>query len=130
MAALRDVLIHQYEGIELDRVLDSSGTGLASDQTKLSAAAFPPLEQLEREIAGKQITLMHLERLASQSRVVYTHERPNTTARQLFILMFLKCQEKGIHDGPGDHVGTGSLPRSLTNYQLGEEIFVFSPFRL
>jgi len=52
MAALRDVLIHQYEGIELDRVWTVVERDLPLIKQAI-AAALPPLEQLERELAGE-----------------------------------------------------------------------------
>jgi uncharacterized protein with HEPN domain len=52
MAALRDVLIHQYEGIELDRIWGGVERDLPLIKQAI-AAVLPPLEQLERELAGE-----------------------------------------------------------------------------
>ena len=52
MAGLRDVLIHQYEGIDLEKVwaiVEKDLPGLRQSITAL----LPPLEQLERELAGE-----------------------------------------------------------------------------
>ncbi|HMD31782.1 MAG TPA: DUF86 domain-containing protein [Candidatus Acidoferrales bacterium] len=52
LAGLRDVLIHAYEGVDLERVwavVDSQLPGLR----KTIAALLPPLDQLERELAGE-----------------------------------------------------------------------------
>lgn len=53
IAGLRDVLIHQYEGIDLEKVwaiVEKDLTGLKQS----IAALLPPLEQLERELAGEE----------------------------------------------------------------------------
>lgn len=53
LAGLRDVLIHQYEGVDLVRVW----TIVEKDLPPLKRAItelLPPLEQLEREIAGEE----------------------------------------------------------------------------
>lgn len=50
MAGLRDVLIHQYEGVDLARVWEV----VERDLTPIEAAIesiLPPMDQLEREIA-------------------------------------------------------------------------------
>ena len=52
MAALRDVLIHQYEGIELERVWAVVEGDLPLIKQAI-AAVLPPLEQLERELADE-----------------------------------------------------------------------------
>jgi uncharacterized protein with HEPN domain len=55
LAGLRDVLIHQYESVELDRVwaiVEGELPGLR----EAIAALLPPLEQLERELAGEDET--------------------------------------------------------------------------
>lgn len=53
LTGLRDVLIHQYEGIDLERVwaiVENDLPGL-----KLAIAEqLPPLDQLERELAGEE----------------------------------------------------------------------------
>ena len=53
LAAFRDVLIHQYEGVSLPevwRVVETELPGLK----KAIAAILPPLDQLEKEIAGEE----------------------------------------------------------------------------
>lgn len=53
LAGLRDVLIHQYEGVDLGRVW----TIVEKDLPPLKQAItelLPPLDQLEREIAGEE----------------------------------------------------------------------------
>jgi uncharacterized protein with HEPN domain len=53
LAGLRDVLIHQYEGVSLDEVwtiVERDIPSLRNTITKI----LPPLEQLEREIAGQE----------------------------------------------------------------------------
>ena len=52
MAALRDVLIHQYEGIELERVWAVVEGDLPMIKQAI-AAVLPSLEQLERELADE-----------------------------------------------------------------------------
>ena len=52
LAGLRDVLIHQYEGIDLERVW----VMVENDLPRLKRAIadlLPPLDQLERELAGE-----------------------------------------------------------------------------
>ena len=52
LAGLRDVLIHPYEGVDLERVwavVEGDLPGLKG----AIAALLPPLEQLERELAGE-----------------------------------------------------------------------------
>lgn len=52
LAGLRDVLIHQYEGVDLERVWEIVSQELPP--LKEARVAFlPPLEQLEREISGE-----------------------------------------------------------------------------
>lgn len=51
LAGLRDVLIHQYEGVDLEGVwaiVENELPGLKQAITAL----LPPLDQLERELAG------------------------------------------------------------------------------
>ena len=53
LAGLRDVLIHQYEGVDLERVwaiVEQELPGLK----QAIAALLPPLDQLERELAGEE----------------------------------------------------------------------------
>jgi uncharacterized protein with HEPN domain len=55
LAGLRDVLIHQYESVELERVwaiVEGELPGLR----EAIAALLPPLDQLERELAGEDET--------------------------------------------------------------------------
>ncbi|MGQ9592252.1 MAG: HepT-like ribonuclease domain-containing protein [Planctomycetota bacterium] len=52
LAGLRDVLIHHYEGVDLERVwaiVEKDLPGLK----RAIAALLPPLDQLERELAGE-----------------------------------------------------------------------------
>ncbi len=53
MAALRDVLIHQYHGVEMERVWAVVERDLPQI-VRAIRAVLPPLEQLEREIAGDE----------------------------------------------------------------------------
>ncbi|MGO9122207.1 MAG: DUF86 domain-containing protein [Desulfomonilaceae bacterium] len=51
MSGLRDVLIHQYEGVNLEevwRIIEKELPGLK----RTISALLPPLDELEREIAG------------------------------------------------------------------------------
>jgi len=50
MAGFRDVLIHDYEGVDLERVWRIAQEDLPAVKTAI-ARILPPLEQLEREIA-------------------------------------------------------------------------------
>ncbi|HOM18458.1 MAG TPA: DUF86 domain-containing protein [Thermoguttaceae bacterium] len=50
MAGLRDVLIHQYEGVDLERVWKIVEAELPGLRQAI-AALLPPLEQLEQELA-------------------------------------------------------------------------------
>ncbi len=52
IAGLRDVLIHQYEGVDLERVWAIVEKDLPGLKQSI-AGLLPPLEQLEREIAGE-----------------------------------------------------------------------------
>lgn len=52
LAGLRDVLIHQYEGVDLERVW-AIVVGDLPDLKRSIAALLPPLEELERELAGE-----------------------------------------------------------------------------
>ena len=51
LAGLRDVLIHQYEGVDLERVWAIVQNQLPKLKEAI-ASLLPPLEQLERELAG------------------------------------------------------------------------------
>lgn len=53
IAGLRDVLIHQYEGIDLEKVWAIVEKDLSGLKQSI-AALLPPLEQLERELAGEE----------------------------------------------------------------------------
>jgi uncharacterized protein with HEPN domain len=53
IAGLRDVLIHQYEGVDMEKVwtiVEKDLPGLEKSIIEL----LPPLEQLERELAGEE----------------------------------------------------------------------------
>lgn len=52
LAALRDVLIHQYEGVNPHEVWSVVDTHLPELQTAISAL-LPPLDLLERELANE-----------------------------------------------------------------------------
>jgi uncharacterized protein with HEPN domain len=52
MTALRDVLIHQYEGVELGKVWAVVERNLPQLKQAIKEI-LPPLEQLERELAGE-----------------------------------------------------------------------------
>jgi uncharacterized protein with HEPN domain len=52
MAGLRDVLIHDYEGLNLARVWSVVERDLGPVEEAISRV-LPPLDQLEREIAGE-----------------------------------------------------------------------------
>ena len=52
LAGLRDVLIHQYEGVDLGRVWTIVEQDLPGLRASISAL-LPPLDQLERELAGE-----------------------------------------------------------------------------
>ena len=52
LAGLRDVLIHQYEGVDLEKVWTIVEHDLPGLKEAVSAH-LPPLEQLERELAGE-----------------------------------------------------------------------------
>lgn len=51
MAGFRDVLIHGYEGVDLGRVWITATRDLPAVRDAI-AAILPPLDQLERELAG------------------------------------------------------------------------------
>jgi uncharacterized protein with HEPN domain len=50
LAGLRDVLIHQYEGVDLEQVWAIVEKELPALRAAI-AAMLPPLEELERELA-------------------------------------------------------------------------------
>lgn len=52
LAGLRDVLIHQYEGVDPERVWAIAERELPNLREAV-AALLPPLEELERELAGE-----------------------------------------------------------------------------
>lgn len=52
LARLRDVLIHQYEGVDLARVWAVVEQDLPSLRRAISTL-LPPLDELERELAGE-----------------------------------------------------------------------------
>ena len=52
LAGLRDVLIHQYEGVDLERVWGFVERDLPGLKRAM-AGLLPPLDQLERELAGE-----------------------------------------------------------------------------
>jgi uncharacterized protein with HEPN domain len=56
LAGLRDVLIHQYESVDLERVW-AMVEGELPGLREAIAALLPPLDQLERELAGEDETL-------------------------------------------------------------------------
>ena len=54
MAAFRDVLIHQYEGVDLRQVWQV----VENEASRIRVAVgklLPPLEELERELAGEAV---------------------------------------------------------------------------
>jgi uncharacterized protein with HEPN domain len=53
LAGLRDVLIHQYEGVEPERVW-AIVEGELPNLREAITALLPPLDQLERELAGEE----------------------------------------------------------------------------
>lgn len=53
LAGLRDVLIHQYEGIDHERIWAIVEADLPGLRGAI-AALLPPLDQLERELAGEE----------------------------------------------------------------------------
>jgi uncharacterized protein with HEPN domain len=53
LAGLRDVLIHQYEGVDFEKVWAIVEHGLPGLKDAISAP-LPPLDALEREIAGEE----------------------------------------------------------------------------
>lgn len=53
LAGLRDVLIHQYEGVDLERVWAIVEKDLPPLKRAI-AELLPPLDQLEREVAGDE----------------------------------------------------------------------------
>lgn len=53
MAGLRDVLNHQREGIDLEKVWAIVEKDLPGLRQSI-AVMLPPLEQLERELAGEE----------------------------------------------------------------------------
>jgi uncharacterized protein with HEPN domain len=52
LAAFRDVLVHQYEGVDLAQVWQVIETELPKVKAGI-AGILPPFDQLEREIAGE-----------------------------------------------------------------------------
>ncbi len=53
LAGFRDVLIHQYDGVDLQRVWIIATRDLPAVKRGV-AAILPPLDQIEREIAGEK----------------------------------------------------------------------------
>jgi uncharacterized protein with HEPN domain len=51
---LRDVLIHQYEGVNVEEVWRIVEKELPALQQAI-AEVLPPLDQLERELAGEDV---------------------------------------------------------------------------
>ena len=52
MAGFRDVLIHGYEGLDLGRIWSAATRELPAVRSAI-AAILPPLDRLERELAGE-----------------------------------------------------------------------------
>jgi len=52
MAGLSDILFHGYEGVDLGRVWITATRDLPAVRSAI-AAILPPLDQLERELAGE-----------------------------------------------------------------------------
>jgi len=52
LTSLRNVLIHQYEGVDLEQVWSIIESELPALRSSI-AAILPPLDQLERELAGE-----------------------------------------------------------------------------
>ena len=52
LAAFRDVLIHQYEGVDMSQVWQVIESQMPSVKAAITTI-LPPLDQLEREIAGE-----------------------------------------------------------------------------
>jgi uncharacterized protein with HEPN domain len=55
LAGLRDILIHQYEGVDLTRVWTIIQNDLPGLKRAIRAL-LPPLDELERELAGEDET--------------------------------------------------------------------------
>jgi len=53
MTAFRDVLAHDYEGVDLERVWSIIENDLPPLKSAISAI-LPPLEELEKELAGEK----------------------------------------------------------------------------
>lgn len=53
LAALRDVLIHQYEGVSLDQVWQIVANDLPGLKHSI-ASILPPLDELERELSSDE----------------------------------------------------------------------------
>ena len=53
MAGFRDVLIHGYEGVDINRVWITATNDLPSVRAAI-AAILPPLDQLERELSNSE----------------------------------------------------------------------------
>lgn len=53
MAGFRDVLIHGYEGVDLERVWKIATQDLPPVKRSI-AGILPPLAQLEKELAGEE----------------------------------------------------------------------------
>jgi uncharacterized protein with HEPN domain len=53
LAGLRDILIHQYEGVDLEKVWAIVERELPTLRQAI-AGLLPPLDQLERELAGEE----------------------------------------------------------------------------
>jgi uncharacterized protein with HEPN domain len=53
LAGFRDILIHQYEGVSLPAVWSIVERDLSAIESAV-AAALPPLDVLERELAGER----------------------------------------------------------------------------
>ena len=53
LAGLRDILVHQYEGVDPERVWAIVERELPNLREAI-AALLPPLDQLERELAGEE----------------------------------------------------------------------------
>lgn len=55
LAGLRDILIHQYEGVSIPQVWLMVEKGLAPLRLAI-ADSLPPLEELEKQLAGQEET--------------------------------------------------------------------------
>jgi len=93
IAGLRDVLIHQYEEVDLAKVWAIVEKDLPSLRQSI-ADLLPPLEQLERELAGEEEAPEPTRKDLMRTFKPHFNVRDATLRERMDKLLALEMQEK------------------------------------